>query len=119
MASPAKPAWRLDPDRVEGAIRAAFPAAVVRGESVDVLTLVWDERRNELWVEGRFRVPERDSVIFQGWPELIVDHVLVLRDLVPDGSAVVLANDQGEVFDLRSISGGEALRTAIARQQGP
>lgn len=117
MSSPTKPAWQLDPRRVEDVIRAAFPATSLRREAADVPTLVWDDSRNEQWVEGRLRVDQRDSVVFGGWPELIVDHVLVLRDLVPEGSSVVLANDQGEVFDLRSLHDGDALLAAIDRDE--
>lgn len=117
MSSPTKPAWQLDPRRVEDVIRVAFPAASLRREAADVPTLVWDDSRNEQWVEGRLRVDQRDSVVFRGWPELIVDHVLVLRDLVPEGSSVVLANDQGEVFDLRSVQDGDALLAAIDRDE--
>ena len=75
--------------------------------------LVWDDRRNEEWIEGRLRLHESDSVTFNGWPKLIVDHALALRALVPDDKSIVLANDQGDVFDLSQISDRDALLEAI------
>lgn len=85
-------------------MKELLPTVVVGREGADASDLVWSESRGEQWFEARFDFDVPDS---------IAEHALVLSRLVPDGSAIVLTNDQGDVYDLRLLSGREALLAAV------